>query len=99
MFTGIIEEIGEIVEIHERSECKRDSAQPLSKDTGEFRTIHVRGRSVFDDLKLGSSIAVNGVCLTVRSLNANTFSAEMSRETLARTSLGNLSRGAVTNLE
>jgi riboflavin synthase len=84
MFTGIIEEIGEIVEI---------------KDIGEFRTIHVRGRSVFDDLKLGSSIAVNGVCLTVRSLNANTFSAEMSRETLGRTSLGNLARGAITNLE
>ena len=84
MFTGIIEEIGEVVDI---------------KDTGEFRTIRVRGSSVFDDLKLGSSIAVNGVCLTVRSLNGNTFSAEMSRETLDRTSLGNLSQGAITNLE
>lgn len=84
MFTGIIEEVGEVVEIN---------------DTGDFRTIHVRGKSVFDDLRLGSSIAVNGVCLTTRSIAANTFAAEMSRETLDRTSLGNLGKGAIVNLE
>jgi riboflavin synthase len=84
MFTGIIEEIGEVVEI---------------KDAGDFRAIHVRGKSVFDDLKLGSSIAVNGVCLTVRSIAENVFTAEMSRETLDRTSLGNLARGSIVNLE
>ena len=84
MFTGIIEEIGEVVEI---------------KDTGDFHAIHVRGKSVFDDLKLGSSIAVNGVCLTVRSIAATVFTAEMSRETLDRTSLGNLARGSIVNLE
>ena len=84
MFTGIIEEAGEIVEIN---------------DTGEFRTIHVRGQAVFDDLRLGSSIAVNGVCLTVRSLGTSVFSAEMSRETLDRTSLGKLPKNAVVNLE
>ena len=84
MFTGIIEETGEVVEI---------------KDSGDFRTISVRGRSVFDDLRLGSSIAVNGVCLTARSINENTFSAEMSRETLDRTSLGHLTNGAIVNLE
>src|SRR5947207_15966239 len=84
MFTGIIEEIGEIVEL---------------KDAGDFRTIYVRGKTVFDDLRLGSSIAVNGVCLTARSITADTFSAEMSRETLDRTSLGNLAKGAIVNLE
>jgi riboflavin synthase len=84
MFTGIIEEIGEVVEM---------------KDAGDFRAIHVRGKSVFDDLKLGSSIAVNGACLTVRSIAANVFTAEMSRETLDRTSLGNLARGSIVNLE
>jgi riboflavin synthase len=84
MFTGIIEEIGEVVEI---------------KDAGDFRAIHVRGKSIFDDLKLGSSIAVNGVCLTVRSIATNVFTAEMSRETLDRTSLGNLARGSIVNLE
>jgi len=84
MFTGIIEETGEIVEI---------------TDTGEFRAIQVQGTSIFDDLRLGSSIAVNGVCLTVRSVRRNVFSAEMSRETLDRTSLGSLARGRIVNLE
>jgi riboflavin synthase len=84
MFTGIIEETGEVVEI---------------KDIGEFHTIYVRGKSIFDDLKLGSSIAVNGVCLTARSIDANRFSAEMSRETLDRTSLGSLVKGTIVNLE
>ena len=84
MFTGIIEETGELIEII---------------DTGEFRTIRIQGNSVFDDLTLGSSIAVNGVCLTVRSISRNVFSAEMSRETLDRTSLGDLVQGTIVNLE
>jgi riboflavin synthase len=84
MFTGIIEEIGEVVEI---------------KEAGDFRAIHVRGKTVFDDLKIGSSIAVNGVCLTVRSIATTVFTAEMSRETLDRTSLGKLARGSIVNLE
>jgi riboflavin synthase len=99
MFTGIIEEVGEVVEII---------------DTGDFRTISLSGKSVFDDLRIGSSIAVNGVCLTVRTIGAdersewkrdsaqpsnNVFSAEMSRETLDRTSLGSLARRSIVNLE
>src|SRR5262245_20586622 len=84
MFTGIIEETGEVIEIN---------------DAGAFRTIVVRGASVLDDLRLGSSIAVNGVCLTARSIHSGTFSAEMSRETLDRTSLGSLAQGSIVNLE
>jgi riboflavin synthase len=84
MFTGIIEETGEIVAI---------------EDSAGFRTIRVRGRAVFDDLRLGSSIAVNGVCLTARSIVGYTFTAEMSRETLDRTSLGSLGNGGIVNLE
>jgi riboflavin synthase len=84
MFTGIIEETGQIVEI---------------ADAGQFRSIQVQGTSIFDDLRLGSSIAVNGVCLTVRSIRSNVFAAEMSRETLDRTSLGSLARGRIVNLE
>jgi riboflavin synthase len=84
MFTGIIEETGEIARI---------------EDAGAFRTIFVRGRVVFTDIRLGSSIAVNGVCLTARPIGADTFSAEMSRETLERTSLGSLGAGAIVNLE
>ncbi|HEY2380596.1 MAG TPA: riboflavin synthase [Terriglobia bacterium] len=84
MFTGIIEEIGEVVE---------------TRDTGGFRAIYVRGGRVFDDLKLGSSIAVNGVCLTVRTISGDVFSAEMSRETLDRTSLAQLASHSIVNLE
>jgi riboflavin synthase len=84
MFTGIIEEVGELLEIQE---------------TDTFRTIYIGGRAVFDDLRTGSSIAVNGVCLTARAIRANAFSAEMSRETLERTSLGSLKKGALVNLE
>ena len=57
------------------------------------------GRAIFDDLRIGSSIAVNGVCLTARSISSEVFSAEMSKETLDRTSLGSLKKGAVVNLE
>src|ERR1051325_1067172 len=84
MFTAIIEEIGEIVQI---------------QDAGDFRTIHVSGSHIFDDLQIGSSIAVNGVCLTVRFVSNHTFAAEMSRETLDRTSLGKLEKGTIINLE
>jgi riboflavin synthase len=84
MFTGIIEETGGVTGL---------------SDAGDFRTIRVRGHAIFDDLRPGSSIAVNGVCLTARSVEANVFSAEMSRETLDRTSLGNLTKGAIVNLE
>ena len=84
MFTGIIEEIGEVAAID---------------DTKAFRTIRIRGNRVFDDLKIGSSIAVNGVCLTVRAILEDNFTAEMSRETLERTSLGILNPGSIVNLE
>src|SRR5436190_292991 len=84
MFTGMIEEVGEIIAV---------------SGAGDFRTIRVQGRTVMDDLRVGSSIAVNGVCLTARSVNETSFSAEMSRETLDRTSLGRLGKGAIVNLE
>lgn len=84
MFTGIIEEVGEIIALI---------------DTGDFRMISVSGKCVFDDLRIGSSIAVNGVCLTVRTIGANVFTSEMSRETLDRTSLGSLARRSIVNLE
>ena len=84
MFTGIVEEVGEVLEI---------------EDSGKFRTIRIQGNAVFDDLRTGSSIAVNGVCLTVRTMTGRTFTAEMSGETLDRTSLGSLNNGTIVNLE
>ena len=84
MFTGIIEEVGEIVDVD---------------DSKDFRTIRVRAAKVLDDIGLGSSIAVNGVCLTARSFDKSMFSAELSRETLDRTTLDALGRGSLVNLE
>ncbi len=84
MFTGIIEEVGEIVGLDE---------------AGGFRTIRVRARAVLDDMKAGSSIAVNGVCLTATTVTPDVFTADLSHETLDRTSLGRLNKGSIVNLE
>ena len=87
MFTGIIEQIGKIAAIDKISGSR------------EFQTLHVRPRAAMDDLELGSSIAVNGVCLTVRSLKDGVFTAELSRETLDRTTLDALKEDSIVNLE
>ena len=84
MFTGIIEEVGHIVAI---------------EDSGEFRTLRVEAGAILDGIKAGASISVNGVCLTVRTFNAGSFTADLSRETLERTSLNALRAGTVVNLE
>jgi len=84
MFTGIIEEVGKIADI---------------SDTGDFRTLTVDAQTVMSDLAIGSSIAVNGVCLTARTVARTHFSAELSRETLNRSSLGTLTTGSLVNLE
>jgi riboflavin synthase len=84
MFTGIIEEVGKIADV---------------SDTGDFRTIRFDAQTVMSDLAIGSSIAVNGVCLTARTVARSHFSAELSRETLNRSSLGTLKTGSLVNLE
>ncbi len=61
--------------------------------------LEIRCRSVLADLKNGASIAVNGVCVTAVRIMSDGFGADLSPETLARTSLGNLTRGALVNLE
>ena len=84
MFTGIIEEVGEIVEI---------------SDDGAFRTLRVRARKVLDGVQTGASISVNGVCLTARNIHKDGFTADLSRETLERTSLQALAAGSLLNIE
>lgn len=84
MFTGIIESVGEIAAIDE---------------SAEFRTIRVRAGSILDGVASGASIAVNGVCLTVRTFDPGSFTADLSRETLERTSLKSLRAGTTVNLE
>ncbi|GAA3976020.1 riboflavin synthase [Actinomadura viridis] len=84
MFTGIVEELGEIVGI----ESAGDSAK---------LTIH--GPLVTQDAVHGASIAVNGVCLTVVDVKDETFTADAVKETLDRSALGALGPGARVNLE
>ena len=84
MFTGIVEELGEVVEL-----SPRDGAARLT----------LRGPLVTQGTAHGDSIAVNGVCLTVTDAAGGTFAADVVGETLSRTSLGGLRAGDPVNLE
>lgn len=84
MFTGIIEEIGTISSIQKG----RHSA-----------LLHIQAALILEDLKIGDSVAVNGVCLTATSVQGNSFTADVMHETLNRSSLAHLSRGSHVNLE
>lgn len=84
MFTGIIEELGRV-----RSTEKR----------GEGARLVIEARTVTEDTKEGDSISVNGVCLTAIDVRRDSFSADGSRETLQRSTLGQLRAGAFVNLE
>lgn len=84
MFTGIVEEIGAVVELN---------------DSADLRRLRLRAKRVLEDLRIGSSVAVNGVCLTVVSFDKTSFTVELVRETLDRTSLKNAAVGTIVNLE
>jgi riboflavin synthase len=85
MFTGIIEAIGSI--------------RALSPKGGDVRVYVETGKLDLGDVKLGDSIAVNGVCLTAVELPGNGFWADVSRETLACSAFINLKTGSRVNLE
>ncbi|GIF99862.1 riboflavin synthase [Catellatospora citrea] len=84
MFTGIVEELGEIVGLAWE---------------GDGAKVTVRGPLVVTDAKHGDSIAVNGVCLTVISTAGDTFETEVMKETFDRSSLGSIAPGERVNLE
>lgn len=90
MFTGIIEEIGRLAEL-------KHGAEP----SGGAKLILRARQAVSGNSRLqeGESIAVNGVCLTAREITAETFSADLSPETLERSNLGALRAGSRVNLE
>ncbi len=85
MFTGIIQAIGHI-----------DRMEPRG---GDLRLTIDSGSLGLDESGLGDSIAVNGVCLTAVNYDGRRFSADVSRETLDKTSLGGLEPGSPVNLE
>lgn len=85
MFTGIIQAIGTLTRIEPRG--------------GDCRLTIATGKLPMADVRPGDSIAVNGVCLTAVKLGNQEFSADASRETLSRTTLGEARTGAPVNLE
>ena len=85
MFTGIVEELGEVVR--------------LTGTGGDSALLAVRGPVVTSDARHGDSIAVNGVCLTVIDNADGVFTADVMGETLRRSSLGALAAGSPVNLE
>ncbi len=84
MFTGIIEEIGRIRSIH--------------RGVRSF-TLAVDATEIMSDVKIGDSIATNGVCLTVTSITPDGFTADVMPETVNRTALSQLQTGSEVNLE
>ena len=84
MFTGIIEELGRIASLEVLEQGMR---------------LNISCNIVLSDTKNGDSISVNGVCLTALNVKADSFSAELSPETLDRSTLGSLSVGSPVNLE
>ncbi|MHA6794834.1 riboflavin synthase [Pseudonocardia bannensis] len=87
MFTGIVEEVGEIIDV---------------RRTDEVVALTVRGQTVTSDAAHGDSIAVNGVCLTVidpDGATGGTFTVELVPETLRRSSLSGIGVGSKVNLE
>lgn len=84
MFTGIVEEVGKI----ERIQKGRHSA-----------VLSIQAERILEDLKVGDSVAVNGVCLTATTVSSHGFTADVMHETLNRSSLAHLKSGSRVNLE
>lgn len=84
MFTGIIEEMGTILEVAKGAHSA---------------VLTIAAQKVLEDVHIGDSIAVNGVCLTVTSFDGETFTADVMHETLNRSSLAQCKRKSPVNLE
>jgi riboflavin synthase len=84
VFTGIVEEVGTLV---------------ARESQGDSATLQIRARAVLEDTKLGDSISVNGVCLTVTDVRDGVWSTDVMAETLRRSSLGRVAAGDPVNLE
>lgn len=84
MFTGIIEEIGKVTQIQKGTHSA---------------ILQIQAKIVLEQLKIGDSVAVNGVCLTVTSISSHSFTADVMHETLNRSALSGLTCGSSVNLE
>jgi riboflavin synthase len=84
MFTGIVEELGTVAAV---------------EDQGDAIRLSIRATTVLEDVHLGDSIAVNGCCLTVTTVDGDTWTADVMQETLDKTSLLGVGPGTSVNLE
>lgn len=84
MFTGIIEEVGAVASINRK---------------GDFAVLTIKCKKVLEGTQLGDSIAVNGVCLTVTSMTSETFCADISYETIKKSTFADIGTGSDVNLE
>lgn len=85
VFTGIVEEIGEVTRLHEVSK--------------EAIQLTIQAQKVVEDVQLGDSIAVNGICLTVTAFDKHSFNVDVMPETIKATSLTSVKEGSPVNLE
>jgi riboflavin synthase len=84
VFTGIVEEVGTVV---------------VREDQSDSAVLRIRAQRVLEDVALGDSIAVNGVCLTVTGVSDSVWSTDVMAETLRRSSLADATEGQPVNLE
>ncbi|HEX7065545.1 MAG TPA: riboflavin synthase [Bacillales bacterium] len=84
MFTGIIEEMGKIIDVHK---------------TSDYFTLTLEADQILKDIQVGDSISVNGVCLTAASLSPSSFTVDIMPETVNATNLYQLVEGSYVNLE
>ncbi len=84
MFTGIIEEVGQVASIHQRNGSRR---------------VTLSSSRLVKELKKGDSISVSGVCLTAVEITSSSFAADLAAETWQRTSFSRIKKGALVNLE
>jgi riboflavin synthase len=89
VFTGIVEEVGTLV-------VREDQ---IAEGQATAAVLQIRAQRVLDDVALGDSIAVNGVCLTVTAVTDGVWSTDVMAETLRRSSLGDAVAGQPVNLE
>jgi len=89
MFTGLIQETGEIA----------STERVAGQSRGSVTRITIKADKIPSELKTGDSVAVSGVCLTALDIGEHQFSADLAEETLKRTSLQRLKAGSVVNLE
>lgn len=88
MFTGLIQETGEIA-----------TFERIAGEKGGAARVTIRAKTIPAELRTGDSVAVSGVCLTALAIGPQQFSADLAQETLERTSLQRLKTGTLVNLE